>query len=243
MPRRWSAPPHRAPVNTVPPGDLRTQDRPIAGFTRILSPPNRPGDQPGRPRSPNAYSNSTSGNNSPSWSWIRTASGPRHRAYFASTAETISLAGSGHGRGCTDITHPSPRPDDGEHDRTPYDLTRKAPGHRPTRRVANLTTRVHPGTKQPDNSTVSVFGIQGSRGSRAGLVAPVDRRAWWRGVGQVWSRRGKSTSWARRSRAAAAGMATRAPTIPSRAPPTRTATTVTRAGILTARPMILGTSR
>jgi hypothetical protein len=60
---------------------------------------------------------------------------------------------------------------------------------------------------------------------------------------QMWSRRGKSTSWASRSRAAAAGMATKAPTMPRRAPPSRTATTVTRAGTLTIRPKIRGTSR
>jgi len=60
---------------------------------------------------------------------------------------------------------------------------------------------------------------------------------------QTLSSRGKRISWVRSCRAAATGMATSAPTIPSSAPPIKTATTVISAGTLTARPMILGTRR
>ncbi|PSL51473.1 hypothetical protein B0I31_1203 [Saccharothrix carnea] len=63
------------------------------------------------------------------------------------------------------------------------------------------------------------------------------------GVDQALSRRGKVTSRRMSSTAAAIGMATSAPMTPSNTPPSSTATTVTNAGTLTARPMILGTSR
>ena len=59
----------------------------------------------------------------------------------------------------------------------------------------------------------------------------------------VSSRVGKTSSWVSSCTAAATGIATRAPTMPSSAPPMRTATTVRPPGTLTARPMILGTSR
>jgi sporulation protein YlmC with PRC-barrel domain len=54
---------------------------------------------------------------------------------------------------------------------------------------------------------------------------------------------GNSTSWVTSCSAAATGIATSAPTTPSIAPPSRTATTVTPPGTCTARPMILGTNR
>jgi hypothetical protein len=62
-------------------------------------------------------------------------------------------------------------------------------------------------------------------------------------VVQDLSRRGKVTSRRTRRSAAAMGMATRAPIMPRRVPPTRTATTVTTPGTWTALPMIRGTSR
>ena len=62
-------------------------------------------------------------------------------------------------------------------------------------------------------------------------------------AGQEASRRGKSVSLASSSKAAATGIASNAPTIPSNAPPNRTATTVTNAGTATVFPMIFGTSR
>lgn len=62
-------------------------------------------------------------------------------------------------------------------------------------------------------------------------------------AGQEASRRGKSVSLASSSRAAATGIASNAPAIPSSAPPNRTATTVTSAGTATVFPMIFGTSR
>ena len=56
------------------------------------------------------------------------------------------------------------------------------------------------------------------------------------------SSRGNQISRAISTNAAAAGIATRAPTMPSSAAPTSTATTVTRAGTLTALPISFGTS-
>ena len=75
---------------------------------------NRPGDHPGRPRSPNAEANSASGNTSPSRSRTCTANGARRRAYFFRTAATTTSAGFGHGRGCTDTTDSILRPDEGK---------------------------------------------------------------------------------------------------------------------------------
>ena len=70
---------------------------------------NLPGDQPGRPRTPNAGANSASGNNSPNRSRTTTGNGGSRRRYAARTAATTSGAGSGHDRGCTDIDahHPT----------------------------------------------------------------------------------------------------------------------------------------
>jgi len=60
---------------------------------------------------------------------------------------------------------------------------------------------------------------------------------------QASSSVGNSTSWVSSCSAAATGIATSAPTIPNSAAPIRTATIVTPAGTLTARPITLGTSR
>ncbi len=59
---------------------------------------------------------------------------------------------------------------------------------------------------------------------------------------QASSSVGNSTSWVSSCSAAATGIATSAPTIPNSAPPIRTATIVTPAGTLTARPITLGTN-
>ena len=91
---------------------------------------NRPGDHPGRPRTPNAGANSASGNSSPSRSRTTTGNGGSRRRYAARTAAAISGAGSGHGIGCTDISRHLPtaggqggtdrrkimEPEDGQHD-------------------------------------------------------------------------------------------------------------------------------
>ena len=61
--------------------------------------------------------------------------------------------------------------------------------------------------------------------------------------GQLRSRRRKVTSCISSRSAAATGIATSAPTMPSSAPPMRTAMTDRTAGTLTVLPMILGTSR
>lgn len=60
---------------------------------------------------------------------------------------------------------------------------------------------------------------------------------------QLRSRRRKAISSTSKRAPAATGMATRAPTIPSRVPPIRTATKVTMAGTCTVRPMTRGTIR
>lgn len=60
---------------------------------------------------------------------------------------------------------------------------------------------------------------------------------------QLRSSRGMAISLRSSRRAAAMGMAIRAPMIPRSAPPMRVARTVTTAGISTARPMILGTRK
>ena len=62
-------------------------------------------------------------------------------------------------------------------------------------------------------------------------------------LAQLRSRRRNVTSCSTNRRAAAAGIATSAPTMPISAPPTRTATTETTAGTFTVLPMIRGTSR
>ncbi len=63
----------------------------------------RAGDQPGRPRTPNAAANCSSVNSSPNSSRITTGNGARRPRYILRTAAAISSDGSGHGCGCTDI--------------------------------------------------------------------------------------------------------------------------------------------
>jgi hypothetical protein len=99
--------------------------------------------------------------------------------------------------------------------------------------VASVRGGLHAGHRSASRPRAGRDGVPLSRGGRLGLEMVV----------QDLSRRGKVTSRRTRRSAAAMGMATSAPMMPRRVPPTRTATTVTTPGTWTALPMIRGTSR
>jgi hypothetical protein len=105
-----------------------TSVRPSAICNAVTS-ANRPGDQPGRPRTPNAAANSASANNSPNSSRITTGNGNSRPAYVLDTASATASTGCGHGRGCTDITHPTTAGND-KH--------RPQPRHSPHTRSQNM---------------------------------------------------------------------------------------------------------
>jgi hypothetical protein len=70
-------PPRRAPVNTVPPGDLRTRDHHIAGFTRILGTPGL------RSTAPSGGRSCLAADTAPARLWVYPdsfCSGRRHRS-------------------------------------------------------------------------------------------------------------------------------------------------------------------
>jgi hypothetical protein len=75
---------------------------------------NRPGDQPGRPRTPNAAANASSAYSSPNSSRMTTANGARRPRYMRPTAAAICGEGCGHGAGCTDIKTRSYGRDEGQ---------------------------------------------------------------------------------------------------------------------------------
>jgi hypothetical protein len=75
------------------------------------------GDQPRRPRTPNAWANSASENSSPSSSRTLIANGYGPLAAAALAARPVASGTCGHGRACIDTPHPTLRPDDGTRDR------------------------------------------------------------------------------------------------------------------------------
>ena len=82
---------------------------------KIVTSASRDGDQPGRPRIPNAAANSSSASHSPSRSRTWTASGRgRLPGYLAAIAAAICGSGSGQATACTHMTYPILRPGRGE---------------------------------------------------------------------------------------------------------------------------------
>ena len=93
----------------------------------------RPGDQPGRPRRPNASANSASGNSSPSRSRTCTGNGasPLSPVHRPNRPHDLRGSGSGQGCGCTDTTSSDPR-DNGAHHRRLHDPLRPQDTPHPT---------------------------------------------------------------------------------------------------------------
>src|SRR6266545_2853731 len=112
----------------------------------------RPGDQPSRPRVPNASANSSSANSSPSSSRTRIASGTGPRRAAALAARAVASGISGHGSGRIDMTPPSPSTSS-VRDRQPSQITRfqpqpvQIPQNHPLHLRPELTTRVAFGLK------------------------------------------------------------------------------------------------
>jgi hypothetical protein len=83
----------------------------MAGRETIVTSASRDGDQPGRPRSPNAAANCSSSSHWPSRSRTCTASGRgRLPESLAAIAAAISGSGSGQAAGCLHMTYPILRP-------------------------------------------------------------------------------------------------------------------------------------